>query len=281
MAAITKYKGQVYEIAEPRLWSLPLIINVASLALMAVAQLIRADRAMSMIAGLAATHNEAVSSVEAATMSLGIVLATIVSLLNWDWDTNKAAVVGLLVGALMEGINSYLSSTIALSSEGAFKWFFSEEFSLGVLSIGSVVVWIVGGKIFAVAYQVWKQEHAGWYPGCSEWYNNLVAADAAEQAREDRLATRRKEKWERQQASGSRQSRATPATVASQTPEIADFRAWAATLAHQPTRDEAVAAMMERGLPDTKSQRDKVGRWHRNHPWPERPAGLLDGDSPF
>ena len=194
------YKGLIYPEEEPSFWTLRLGLLAAAMGLMAIGLALRGVRTFGLLSGanmfelLAKGTSDTLGVAEALTMTVGVSISTVVILFFWRgyfrevhrrvkktvWHFDFEGI-GLLFGACLEILNSYVSAHMArgLSLAALGK---AENWILLVLAVGGVIVWIVDGKVLAAAWKEFTPKHETWYRGFNEWRNSLVAAEQEAEA---------------------------------------------------------------------------------------------------
>ena len=194
------YKGLIYTEEEPSFWTLRLGLLATAMSLMVVGLALRGVRTFGLLSGanlfelLATNTANTLGVIEAMTMTIGVSISTVVILFFWRgyfrevkrrvkktyWHFDFEGI-GLVFGAALEILNSYVSAHMArglsLATLGAV-----ENWILLVLAIGGVIVWIVDGKVLASAWKEFTPKHENWYKGFNKWRNALVAAEQKAEA---------------------------------------------------------------------------------------------------
>jgi hypothetical protein len=233
-----------YKHPEPKLWNLQSSGVITSMVFLLVGLLLRELNAFGIVAALdlsalmPAEWRSLLAVVEAVSIAVGVALAAVTALgqwtrhhagkdskdrakwLNWEFGT-------VAVAAIIEAFNNYLIGT---KNTQDLSYLFGQKVTVGVLSIGVVLVWLGVGKVLADLYLAWKLEHDTWEVNHQTWLNKYSGGEDGRPA--SRTGDRTKGRTASGQPDGAVDSRTQgPDTGAGQSENngtgrltIADFR---------------------------------------------------------
>lgn len=186
-----------YKHPEPKLWNLQSSGVITSMVFLLVGLLLRELNAFGIVAALdlsalmPAEWRSLLAVVEAVSIAVGVALAAVTALgqwtrhhagkdskdrtkwLNWEFGT-------VAVAAVIEAFNNYLIGT---KNTQKLSYLFGQEVTVGVLSIGVVLVWLGVGKVLADLYLAWKEEHDAWEAKRQAWLNKYGGGDGRSASR--------------------------------------------------------------------------------------------------